>query len=90
MIYCSSKQAIFTTDCSGYLKQFSVENLSLEKNYGQVHNRKIVDSTMSNDEKSLFTIDNDGCVKQWNLSKQKLEQDWGKIHEGNVNIARLL
>jgi WD40 repeat protein len=78
-------KSLFAANEYGHLKQFSVKDGSLLKDYGVVHSDSLSSLTITNDGKWLFTSSISGEFKKWDVSKQSLVKDFGKIYPKENN-----
>ena len=80
-------QYLLTADYYGYLKQWSVKNLELYKDYGKVHQGAIWSMAITSNGKYLFTAGGmyqKGFLKQWDLFKKELKKDYGLISKSEI------
>ena len=71
---------LFTGSFDGHIKQWSVDNNLLLKDYGKVHNGWIYCSAITPDGLYLFTGGDNRHLKQWSINHQTLWKDYGCIH----------
>lgn len=83
----ADSQFLFIADEKGYLKQVSIKERVIVKNYGRLtnsHRTYISALSISPNSKYLQTGDIDGYVKQFNVGKMTKDGDYTKIHDREV------
>lgn len=75
---------IFTGDETGVLKQWSISEQILVKDYGQIHKRGLQSMAVTSDGKFLFTSDCLGSLKQFSICEKILVKQFVKAHEGSI------
>jgi WD40 repeat protein len=73
-------KSLFAANEYGHLKQFSIKNGSLTKDYGVVHSDSLSSLTITADGRYLFTSSISGEFKKWDIGRQTLIKDFGKIY----------
>ena len=84
MAATSDNQYLFTSDGDGHLKQWSINQKKLHKDYGKIHQAYIISIVITNDNHYLFTSDLEGNLKQWDIKAEKLHKDHEKIHSDSI------
>jgi hypothetical protein len=69
------------------LKQWSVSQGEVTKDYGQIMAGDIPPMVQTSDKKYLFVSDISGYLKQIDVKKQKVVRDYGNIHDDIVSIT---
>jgi WD40 repeat protein len=75
------KDALFSVGKRGYLKQWSIRDKCMTKNYGIAHNQAALALISTHDGEYVFSAGQYGFVKQWSVEGQCLYRDFGRIHE---------
>jgi len=78
-------KSLFVSNEYGHLKQFSVEDGSLVKDYGIVHSDSLSSLDITADGQWLFTSSISGEFKKWSVAEQKLVKDFGVIYPKDNN-----
>ena len=81
---------MFTSDKYGYVKQYSVRDCVLIKNYDKVHERFIYAMSCTCDSKWLLISGNRGNLVQFDIRNQLVYKDYGRIHEEDSDICCLV
>jgi WD40 repeat protein len=80
----SNDKYLFTSDLAenGHVKQLSVRNGQLIKDYGQnFGDNGVLSIILTSDNKWLFSGSSKGHLKQISLETQQVVHDYGKIHD---------
>ena len=84
MVVTRGGQYLFTADEGGNLKQFSLNDLKLVKDYGKVSKGHIWRMGVTADDQYLLVSDWNGFLKQFCVKERSLFKDYGKIHDSEV------
>jgi len=78
-------KSFFVSNEFGHLKQFSLEDFSLLKDYGKIHSDSLSQLLVTADGKWLYTTSISGEMKKWDVAKQSLKKDFGAIYPAGTN-----
>lgn len=73
---------LFTTNENGCLKELSIKDQTLHKDWGQIHEDRIMAMKITPDGTYLITADEKGNLKQWSIQTKRLVWDYGQVHNG--------
>jgi WD40 repeat protein len=77
---------LFTSDTTGCIKKYDFSKKTLIKNFGQVHNARIVSIVCSNEY--LLSVCEKGIVNQFEVNSMDLEQKpycYGYLHDSRIS-----
>ena len=80
MLATADNQHLFVGDNFGCITQFLIEDLSLVKEYGNLHHKPILSQAATSDSKMLFTSDQNGDLRQISIPEKIVIQTYSKIH----------
>jgi WD40 repeat protein len=69
----------------GYLKQWNVKSMALEKDLGKIHEHRITVLESNPNGTWLFSADETGVLKQWSSPHMKLCKNYGRVHTDSIN-----
>ena len=75
----------FTGDMYGNLTQWYAEDMTLYKEWGQVHKSQINFMVITPDRQYLFTQSSDGYLNQWDISSGECVFNYGKANVGSAH-----
>ena len=79
---------LFTTDITGYLKQWDLGNSGiLLQDYNVIHKigiSRIAITTGLDINEYLFSCDNNGNLMMWDISEKRCVHNFGKVHDGEI------
>ena len=78
MVVTKDNEYLYTSCQGGSLKQFSIKDQVLIKDYGRIH-FNIHSICITNEGQFLFTSDTKGVLKQFSVRLMKKIKDYGKI-----------
>ena len=88
MKVCKSGKYLFTGGKNRNLTQWRIEDMSIVKDYGEIHGDKINCMEIVGD-KWLFTGCDGGRLKMWDIQKKKLWKDYGVVHKRGIKCLRV-
>jgi WD40 repeat protein len=76
---------LWTANSKGLLKEWSISEQRVYKDWGQIHNGRIVEIRVTPDGGTMLTADETGVLKQWSVVTKRLVWDYGKVHSGFIS-----
>jgi len=76
--------SVFIGDLYGALKEISITEEKVTKNYGKIHKSGIWSLRATRDGEYLFTSDAYGYLQQWSIRSQTCVKNYGYIHDAGI------
>lgn len=70
----------------GYLRQFSIDEQIIIKDFGKVMSHTIRSIGISHDSSLIFATDTKGFMKSFSIERQALARDFGSAHKDHIHI----
>lgn len=82
------KQYMFTCDCQGNIKQFSIPNTKIVKTYPKIHKKSIICLEIFYDQ--IFVACEDGIIIIWSISQMKIVNQKIQVTKNQIYSIKIL